>query len=262
MDQLPADTVVNGVILLSDHPVKHGGFSDVYHARYQDPDGKQVEVALKVLKIFEHQTDRNHRALNQKFMREALVWHSLKHPNVVPLIGIDSTTFSPPSRALVSPWMPLGSVLTYMRENSPSSPYAGDLLNDIIRGLAYLHNLDVVHGDLCGRNILINKDGRARLSDFGLAGFIHSDHSIKSPPRGGSTRWMAPELIAPTPDHPFRRTRESDVWAFGCVCCEIWSEGKIPFSHILTNMRIVLIISETVEVRSQQRPYPTRPIPD
>ncbi|KAJ7244496.1 hypothetical protein C8J57DRAFT_1033708, partial [Mycena rebaudengoi] len=80
-------------------------------------------------------------------------------PNVVPLLGIDSTKFSPPSRALVSPWMPLGSVLTYMRENSPSSPYAGDLL----------HDLDVVHGDLCGRNLLINKDGRACLSDFGLA---------------------------------------------------------------------------------------------
>lgn len=78
MDQLPADTVVNGVTLLSDHPVKHGGFSDVYHARCQDPDGKPVEVALKVLKIFEHQTDRDHRALHQKFMREALVWHSLK----------------------------------------------------------------------------------------------------------------------------------------------------------------------------------------
>jgi hypothetical protein len=78
MDQLPADTVVNGITLLSDHPVKHGGFSDVYHARCQDPDGKPVEVALKVLKIFEHQTDRDHRTLHQKFMREALVWHSLK----------------------------------------------------------------------------------------------------------------------------------------------------------------------------------------
>ncbi|KAJ7894864.1 kinase-like domain-containing protein [Mycena olivaceomarginata] len=167
--------------------------------------------------------------------------------------------FRPPSRALVSLWMPLGSVLTYMRENSPSSPYAGDLLNDVIRGLTYLHDLDVVHGDLCGRNILINEDGRARLSDFGLAGFIHLDHSIKSPARGGSTRWMAPELIAPTPDRPFRRTRESDVWAFGCVCCEIWSEGKIPFSHILTNMGIVLTISESAEVQSQKRPYPTRP---
>ncbi|KAJ7219636.1 kinase-like domain-containing protein [Mycena rebaudengoi] len=198
MDQLPPDAIVNGVILLSDHPVKHGGFSDVYHAGYQDRDGKPVEVALKVLKIFEDQTDRNYRALHQKFMREALVWHSLKHPNVVSLLGIDSTTFSPPSRALVSRWMPLGSVLTYMRENSPSSLYAGDLLNDVIRGLTYLHDLDVVHGDLCGRNILNNKDGRACLSDFGLAGFIHSDHSIKSPAHGGSTHWMAPELIAPT----------------------------------------------------------------
>ncbi|KAJ7860036.1 hypothetical protein B0H13DRAFT_1639741, partial [Mycena leptocephala] len=58
-------------------------------------------------------------------------------PNVVPLLGIDSTTFSPPSRALVSPWM--------LSE-----------LNDIIRGLTYLHNLDVVHGDLCGvRGIIL-----------------------------------------------------------------------------------------------------------
>ncbi|KAJ6449560.1 hypothetical protein C8R45DRAFT_1114611 [Mycena sanguinolenta] len=258
MDQLPADAIVHGAVLLSDHPVKHGGFSDVYHARYRDPDGKPVEVALKVLKVFEHQTGRNQHALHQTFMREALVWHSLKHPNIVPLIGIDSTTFSP-SRALVSLWMPLGSVLAYMRENSPSSPYAGDLLNDVIQGLTYLHDLDIVHGDLCGRNILINKYGRACLSDFGLAGFIQLDHSIKSPTRGGSTRWMAPELLAPTPNHPFRRTRESDVWAFGCVCCEIWSEGKLPFSHILTDMGIILTISESAAVLSQESPYPTRP---
>ncbi|KAF7373686.1 Kinase-like protein [Mycena sanguinolenta] len=258
MDRLPDDTVVNGVVLLSDHPVKHGGFSDVYHARYEDSDGKQ-EVALKVLKIFEDQTDQNHRGLHQKFMAEALVWHSLRHPNIVPMLGIDSITFPPPSRALVLPWMPLGNVLTYMREHSPSSPYAGDLLHDVVLGLRYLHYLNVVHGDLCGRNILIDKNGRACLSDFGLAEFIHLNHSIKSPARGGSTRWMAPELIAPPPDLPFRRTRESDVWALGCVCCEIWSEGKIPFSHILTNMGVVLAISGSAEVRSQESPYPARP---
>jgi serine/threonine protein kinase len=72
------------------------------------------------------------------------------------------------------------------------------------------------------RNILIN-EGQACLIDFGLAGFVESETSAKSSTRGGSTRWMAPELINPEhqPGLPFKRTPASDVWAFGCVCCEV-----------------------------------------
>lgn len=104
--------------------------------------------------------------------------------------------------------------------------------------------MDIIHGDLCGvspwrvditiyadpgktqRNILIGKQGQACLTDFGLAAFVDSGTSVKTSNHAGSTRWMAAELLAWS-DVPFKRTRESDIWALACVCCEvriIWNE--------------------------------------
>ncbi|KAJ7722656.1 hypothetical protein DFH07DRAFT_897892 [Mycena maculata] len=255
---LPEEIAVSGVTLLSTHPVKHGGFSNIYHGIYKNSDGDQVEVALKVLKVFEDQSDDERLLLQAKFTKEALVWHYLKHKNIVPFLGVDSTTFPSPARAMVSPWMPLGSVLKYMKENSPSSMYAIELLHDTILGLKYLHSVNIVHGDLCGRNILVDqKTGRARLTDFGLAAFVESDTSIKSSTRSGSARWMAPELLSPPPGTRFKRTPESDIWAFGCVCCEIWSEGQVPFNHIDTDPGVVFAFSNPSDTAMpyQNRPY-------
>ncbi|KAJ7444317.1 kinase-like domain-containing protein, partial [Mycena latifolia] len=260
-ERLPDEMVVNGVTLLNEHPVKHGGFSNVHHGRFRDSNGDEVEVALKVLKIFEDQTDENRRVLNKNFVKEALVWHYARHKNVVPFLGVDFTTFPSPSKAMVSPWMPLGSVLSYMGEHSPSCSRAltAKQLDDVIQGLVYLHSINIVHGDLCGCNILIDKDGRARLSDVGLAGFIDLQTSVKSSTRGGSTRWMAPELLLPPPGVRFGRTPESDVWAFGCVSCEVRLKGSMPFSQFGTDAGVVLVVAQFNDGGVQESPYPDRP---
>ncbi|KAF7365851.1 Kinase-likeprotein [Mycena venus] len=75
---IPEDIIISGVILSSKHPAKHGGFSDIYQGSYLDADGKQVEVALKVLKIFEDQSDERRVLLYDKFTKETLVWRYLK----------------------------------------------------------------------------------------------------------------------------------------------------------------------------------------
>ncbi|KAJ6459024.1 hypothetical protein C8R45DRAFT_1081570 [Mycena sanguinolenta] len=257
---LPEELAVTDVVLLSEHPTKHGGFSNIYHAQFKSASGEQKQVALKVLKIFEDQSEERRHVLHDKFTREALVWRYLKHTNVVPFLGVDSTTFPSPARAMVSPWMPQGSVLKYMAENSPVGGYAVELINDVIKGLKYLHSVNIVHGDLCGRNILINTKGRACLTDFGLAGFVESDATIKSSTRSGSVRWMSPELIAPPPGVSFKRTIASDVWAFGCVCGErkIWTEGLVPFSHFPNEMGIIFAMAEPANSQPE-RPYQIQP---
>ncbi|KAJ7651209.1 hypothetical protein FB45DRAFT_889933 [Roridomyces roridus] len=247
LGHLPDGFDISNVSLRSDHPVNRGGFAIIYRGFYPDPVGTApVEVALKVLPIFGHHSEEEKRRTWDKFTREALVWRYLKHPNVVPFLGIDSATFDSPQRALVSPWMAQGSVLDFLAKNSPAGSYALDLCRNIIDGLEYLHSRNVIHGDLCGRNILIGQNGRACLSDFGLAAFVEADTTSS---HSGSRQWMSPELLNQPPGMRFRRTVASDVWAFACVCCEIWTEGTVPFSRME-------MISDG---QTLQNPYPDKP---
>ncbi|KAJ7145907.1 kinase-like domain-containing protein [Mycena epipterygia] len=132
------------------------------------------------------------------------------------MIGIDQETFSP-SLCIVLPWMGNGTILTHLQENGIQ--HVIKLLWEVSQGLQYLHSHNVVHGDLRGANILVTRDWSACLTDFGLS--LYSDLSGRSTSRGGSVRWMAPELIAPEEFNvSFRRTSCSDIYAFGCLCVE------------------------------------------
>ncbi|KAF7336067.1 Kinase-like protein [Mycena sanguinolenta] len=102
----------------------------------------------------------------------------------------------------------------------------------LVAGLDYLHSMDVVHGDLRGTNILISNEGNASLSDFGLATSIEDADSTTagvttSSNRAGSVRWFAPELIDPTRFGctKFIRTKASDVYAYACVCLELYTRN-------------------------------------
>ncbi|KAF7360946.1 hypothetical protein MSAN_01124700 [Mycena sanguinolenta] len=255
---LPDDIAITGIVVSSSHPVATGGFSNIYRGEYSDAQGNTVEVALKVLRIFQEHTDAALENLRKKFFKEVLVWRYLEHPNIVPFLGVDSTTFPNLAMAMVTPWMSKGSVMSYISTNSPCSPFAMQLLRDCIAGLSYLHSVNIVHGDLRGANILVDDDGNARLADFGLAGFIDSETTGKSSTRSGTTRWMAPELLCPPPGTSFRRTFASDIWAFGCVVCEIWTEGTEPFQHLSETAILIAFFEHSIPAR--EMPYITKPV--
>ncbi|KAJ7490144.1 kinase-like domain-containing protein [Mycena galericulata] len=165
----------------------------------------------------------------KKFYREALIWKDLRHPYILSFIGIDRDSF-PPSLCMVSPWMEHGTVLDYLKEYGYAN--VNRLLFEIAQGLEYLHSHNVVHGDLRGSNILINDDWSACLTDFGLSRFTDTTTSRHTSNRAGSICWMAPELINPERfGFQFSRTPASDIYAFGCVCLELYT-GKPPFSEL------------------------------
>ncbi|KAJ6616210.1 kinase-like domain-containing protein, partial [Mycena sp. CBHHK59/15] len=113
------------------------------------------------------------------------------------------------------------------------------------QGLAYLHSQKIVHGDLRERNVLIDGGEHAQLADFGLAAVTDATLGTTSTTRRGSLRWMAPELH----DYQleFKRTKASDVYAFACLCIEIYT-GEPPFRNIKQEAAVMLRILD------QQRP--------
>ncbi|KAJ7915950.1 kinase-like domain-containing protein [Mycena leptocephala] len=197
------------------HPVSGGGFSDIYKGKYQ-----KEAVCIKILRIFttEFQLNKIHKEL----AREVLIWKELSHPNLLPLLGIDSTARKP-SCCLVSPWMKNGNVMAFLERYPDFNKIS--LVRDIANGLEYMHSLDlpVVHGDLKGANILINNDGQACLADFGLALAIESQ-ALSTSSAGstrGTLRWLAPEIL----DSSRKAERQAlltkrDIYAFGCTILE------------------------------------------
>ncbi|KAJ7279092.1 kinase-like domain-containing protein, partial [Mycena rebaudengoi] len=223
-ERLPSSLFITGVTGCEEWPSSGGGFANVYRGYY---NGKPV--ALKLLRQFVRGEEL--RTIRLRFCREALVWQNLHHPHILPLIGIDRDTFSH-SLCMVSPWMAYGTVLQYLNEHGRSN--VDKLLFEVVQGLQYLHSCNIVHGDLRGANIFITHDSSACLGDFGLSRF--SNGSWYSTRRGGNLRWMAPELIEPERFGPrFVRSTASDVYAFGCVCLELYT-GRPPFSNILEDV--------------------------
>ncbi|KAG6894848.1 hypothetical protein C0995_013586, partial [Termitomyces sp. Mi166 len=102
---------------------------------------------------------------------------------------------------------------------------------DVALGLKYLHQNDIVHGDLKGANILVNDSGRACVADFGLSSVIDPlnlewTESTTTVP-GGTMNWKAPEPYVEHSRSP-KSTTASDVYAWACVCYEIFT-GERPF---------------------------------
>ncbi|KAJ7147345.1 kinase-like domain-containing protein [Mycena filopes] len=217
-DKLPSALFITGVSDCDEHPTFGGGYGDIFHASHNGGP-----VALKRMRFFLRGSDL--RRIRLKLCREALIWKDLQHPHILPFMGIDRDSF-PASLCLVSPWMEHGTIMNYLNQHGHANvDKLASFLYEIAQGLQYLHSQNIVHGDLRGAH------WRACLADFGLSVFSDATSSMTTN-RGGSPYWMAPELL--DPDRyglKFVRTTATDVYAYGCVCLEVYT-GRPPFAHL------------------------------
>ncbi|KAF5349262.1 hypothetical protein D9756_009439 [Leucocoprinus leucothites] len=179
------------------------------------------------------------------FLKEAVLWKQLQHPNLLPFYGVYRLDDQYGRICLVSPWMENGTVVEYLHCNPNVDRLL--LIRDTVRGLSFLHEKKIVHGDLKGANILVTVTGRACLADFGLA-TLNDVEAIKfaliesSGHRGGTPRWEAPELLDDT-EEIIHRTPASDMYAFGCVCYEIIT-GRVPFYELANDFTVYIKVTK------------------
>ncbi|KAJ7353455.1 kinase-like domain-containing protein [Mycena albidolilacea] len=231
-DRLPSSLFISGVTGREEYPTFGGGYGDIYRALHNSKP-----VALKRMRYFLRGADL--RRLNLKFCREALVWKDLHHPHILPLLGIDRDSF-PSALCMVSPWMGHGTVMDYLKNHGHEN--VDKLLYEVAQGLQYLHSRNIVHGDLRGGNILVDEGWNACLADFGLSMFTDVTSAMTTN-RGGSPYWMAPELIDPDRfGRAFARTPTTDVYAFGCVCLELYT-GRPPFATLTEPAALMKILN-------------------
>ncbi|KAG1733829.1 kinase-like domain-containing protein [Suillus lakei] len=206
-----------------DH-VGGGAFGDVWKCDY-NADGISAFVAVKAFRCPEH---CDLKKINRKIRREIDILKTLRHNNIVPLLGT-TTGFGwrPELRCLVTPWIPNGTLDTYLASNHNLTMLARSrMLEDVSAGLGYLHSLHIVHGDITGANILIDEGGHARLIDFGLSTLVRpllgQSYLAATSIHPGAIRYAAPELFLSDDvcDLPLEKT---DLYSFGCVMFQILS---------------------------------------
>ncbi|EMD39284.1 hypothetical protein CERSUDRAFT_152382 [Gelatoporia subvermispora B] len=229
----------------SEQPTGSGGNADVWKADY---DGS--EVALKVVRVYEHGDVTSNTLKN--CLKEAVIWKHLRHRNITRFYGISiaQTQFS-----LVVQWMINGTISSFL-EHHPSFDRL-TLILDVAEGLKYLHDVDVIHGDLKGANILVNDQGIASITDFGLSSlYQENSRSTSSVGTQGSFRWMAPEILDPElfENEGGRARRESDVYSFALTMWEIFT-GAIPFEDCPRDATVILRV-----IRGTRPQYPQQTI--
>ncbi|KAF9644756.1 kinase-like protein [Thelephora ganbajun] len=159
-----------------------------------------------------------------------MTWRTLRHPNVLPLRGV---TMTKDKFVMVSEWMDNGNINEFLGKKGTSVNRLELVCPlEITRGLIYMHDRRIIHGDLKGVNIMIDNDGHARLADFSLVTLIPDQSTfISSCIEGGTLQWMSPELLEPERFDlkEARPTKESDCYALGMVIYEVLS-GQVPFA--------------------------------
>ena len=217
-----------------------GEFGDVRLAQFRGQ-----KVAVKILKD-------SYKAA-QNFLTEASVMTSLKHQNLVQLMGV---VFDGPTIYLVTEYMAKGSLVDYLRSRVRLHVSKRDQINfatHTCAGMAYLESKHVVHRDLAARNVLISEDCIAKVCDFGLA--REESFSIKG--EKFPIKWTAPEALK---DNRF--SNKSDVWSFGILLWEIYSFGRVPYPRIVSHTESTFIFISTLSIHTHILSFYFQPLDD
>ncbi|KAF7967351.1 hypothetical protein HWV62_34655 [Athelia sp. TMB] len=165
--------------------------------------------------------------INEKFQVALLElvaeWQTLEHPNVMPCLGVTYDFGLVVS--VVMPLCPEGNINDYIRDH----PHANKLglLSQVASGVAYLHSRGVVHGKICGKNIVVAPNGCPLITDAGLSQVIRSQEGIFPWALPSEyLRWQAPETFETDLDDTY--TASSDVWSLAMTILEVMS-GRMPY---------------------------------
>ncbi len=140
-----------------------GGMGSVYLAKQLVPSR---DVALKIIR-----NDRMTNATISRFQRESQILAKLKHPAIAPVIavGFDSTPDGVEHPYMLMEYVEGQSLSEVIADNALEPRRKIELLAEVCEGIHAAHQMRVIHRDIKPGNILIDKDGRPKIVDFGIA---------------------------------------------------------------------------------------------
>src|SRR3954447_22226327 len=207
-----------------DEKVGAGGMSSVYRA--YDPTLERW-VAIKLM----HRDISTDPDQLERFRREARAVASLNHPHVVTVIDAGEDDGAP---YIVFEYVEGETLKERIRRlGSLPVPEAVAYAIEIGRALSSAHSARLVHRDVKPQNVLIDADGRAKVTDFGIARSLEG-HGLTAPGRVlGTTDYVSPEQAM---GHDV--TEQSDIYSLG-ICLYEMLTGEVPF-HADTQVAVAM----------------------
>lgn len=200
----------------------YGGSSAVFLARQQNP---AREVAVKVFLPRSGLDNKMQRDFYHRFLREAEVASKLDHPNILPVYSYGEENGVP---YIIMPYMQGGTLSEYIARNGALSlAEAQWYLEQLASALDYAHTHGCVHCDVKPANILLDRDGRAMLSDFGIAHVTFSGDETQ-PKRKTEALMGTPDYISPEQALGNTIDGRSDVYSLGVTLFYLLAK-RLPF---------------------------------
>jgi mitogen-activated protein kinase kinase kinase len=209
--------------------IGQGSFGSVYLALHAVTGEllavKQVETPSPGVA---NAADARKKSMIDALKREISLLRELQHPNIVQYLGCSS---SADYLNIFLEYVPGGSVQTMLNSyGALREPLVRSFVRQIVTGLAYLHDKDIIHRDIKGANILVDNKGGIKISDFGISKKMEASNILggaannkNRPSLQGSVFWMAPEVVKQT-----NYTRKADIWSLGCLVVEMMT-GNHPY---------------------------------
>ncbi|CAM8920752.1 unnamed protein product [Rhodiola kirilowii] len=153
---------------------------------------------------------------------EIALLRQFEHENIVQYYGTDKDETN---LYIFLELVTRGSLLSLYRTYKLRDSHVSVYTQQILHGLKYLHDQNVVHRDIKCANILVDASGYVKLADFGLAKATRKN-DVKS--CRGTPYWMAPEVVNGKKQG---YGLAADIWSLGCTILEMLTQ-QIPYSHL------------------------------